>query len=257
MKTSNILYVAAYKKPCKDFPDNPARKVGITGGGNSTTKDRMNTLSNGTEAYSPVEAIQSWQFPDELSAKTEEDYLHNLLDAFDLRTNREWFNGGNDEINKVEEVVEMHMLNLIAKGFKIRALHEEIDEKDTKHEIVSDDNEKIKIKGKRRSLPKSVTVNGEKIQYKKFGDILTEVFKILVDKNKITKEMCPISKREGNKNYVINTKPEHSDEAPFRGPSEYKGLYVECWHSAQGMYDTINFIINKFGNNEFILNIEE
>lgn len=250
---SNLLYVAAHKQLKNCNFNNPVRKVGITG----NQKVRMGTLSNGTEAYSEIEAIQLWKFPDEIPAKEIEDYIHNALDIFELRTNREWFNGDSVENNKVEEFVELYMQSLIDRGFNIIALHEKIDTNDEEHEIISDDNEKIRVKGSKVSLPISVTINGEKIEYKSHRGVYHEIFKHLVDKNKITKEMCPVLRSKDNKNYMINIKPEHSDGSPFRGEFEYNGLYLECWHGAKKLYSDSKYLIDTFGNNEFILNIVE
>jgi hypothetical protein len=250
---SNLLYVAAYKKPENCNFDNPVRKVGITG----NEKARMGTLSNSTEAYSEIEAVQLWKLPQEIPAKEAEDYIHDSLDIFGLRTNREWFNGDSIENNKIEEFVELYMLNLKSKGFKIVALHEKIDADDEKHEIVSDDHEKIKIIGSRHNIPESVTINGEKIQYSSFADILKSVFRYLVDKDKINKEICPISRKENNKNYLVNVKPEHSDDSPFRSTYEYKNLFIELHGNHKVMISNSNYLIDTFGNREFILNIVE
>lgn len=250
---SNLLYVAAHKQLKNCNFNNPVRKVGITG----NQKVRMGTLSNGTEAYSEIEAIQLWKFPDEIPAKEIEDYIHNALDIFELRTNREWFNGDSVENNKVEEFVELYMQSLIDRGFNIIALHEKIDTNDEEHEIISDDNEKIRVKGSKVPLPISVTINGKKIEYKTFRDILRAVFHTLVDKNKITKEMCPIFKKEGNKRYIINDKPEHSDESPFWSAYEYKDMFLEENNSSILIIKHCNYLIDTFGNKEFILNIVE
>lgn len=193
----------------------------------------------------------------EIPAKKAEDYIHDSLDIFALRTNREWFNGGTIEDNKIEEFVKLYMEDLITKGYKIKALHETIDENDNKHEIISDDNEKIKIKGSRKALPKKVTLNGEEITYVSFADIFKAVFRTLIDKGKITKEMCPISRKESNKNYLINIKPEHSDDSPFRSTYEYNGLFIELHGNYRMMISNSNHLIDTFGNKEFILNILE
>lgn len=251
MNKSNLLYVAQYRKPCIDFPENPARKVGIT----LDSRQRMRALSNGTEAYAPVEAIQLWALPEELPAKKEEDYIHNCLDIFELRTNREWFNGGRGEENRVEEFVKRHMESLIDKGYKIKALHENIDVNDDSTEITSDEFEKIKVKGSRNKLPKNVTINGNKIEVNYFNDILREVFKILIDNGKITSEVCPVVRNVNNKGYLVNTKPQHKNENPFRCPFEYKNLFLEMDGNSERVIYHANFLIDTFGNKEFILNI--
>ena len=208
-KKSNLLYVAAYQQPDNFSYQNPARKIGITGGGNSNSKIRMKTLSNGTEAYSPIEAIQIWRFPDNLIVKDEETYLHSMLDILNLRTNREWFNGGEDELNQVERLVELHMQNLITKGLDIIPEHEKINEFDDNHEIISEENLKIKVRGTNRPIPKKATVNGEELNYASWVDLLREIFKYLIDKNKITKDNCTFRVSKGPRGVIMNIIPEY------------------------------------------------
>lgn len=251
---SNLLYVAKYDD--LDNFENPARKVGITGGGSSTGSSRMKQLSSGTESYSPIFAVQLWEFPLGMIAKEAEDYIHRSLDIFGLRTNREWFNGGSSENNSVEEFVELYMIDLQRRGIEVKELLEGIPEKAKEKEILSEDNEKIKVRGSKRPLPKIVTINGESLQYSSFVDIYRSVFRILVDKEKITKGICPVSKSEGNKNYLINIDSEHSDESPFLGPYEYNEIYLETHGSAKSMIDRSYLLVKRFGNNELILNIK-
>lgn len=249
MKKSNILYVASYKEIQGVI--NPVRKVGITGGGNSDTKSRMRILSNGTEAYSEIEAIQAWELPGVLPAQELEDHLHQLFDILNLRTNREWFNGGSGDHNIIEELVEKEIRFLISKGFEIKALHEFSKETD----ILDENNEKIKIKANKTQLPYSVKINGSPITFSSFADILRETFKVLVDSNKIRVENIPHSKNNSRK-YIISNSPINEDESEFLNSFEYKGLFLETHGNAKTMIENSRYLIDNFGEGEFILKIE-
>jgi hypothetical protein len=136
-------------------------------------------------------------------------------------------------------------------------LHENIEINDEKHTIISDDNEKIKVRGARKPPPTSVTMNGEPLQYSSYKDILKSVFKILVDKNKITKDNCSIVKSKGDRGIIMNIKPEYLNEAPFLGAYGYKNIFLECHGSASAMITRSQYLIDTFGDKEFILNIKD
>ena len=249
---SNILYVAAYKEI--ENVKNPIRKVGITGGGKSNEISRMKTLSNGTEAYAEIIAIQAWKLPESLPAKDLESHLHSQLDILNLRTNREWFNGGDDDDhNIIEELVEEKIRFLRSIGLVIKALHES--KNDSEKSIISEDEGKIKIRGNRTPIPNFVKINGNPIVFTSFVDILKETFKQLIDSNKILPDKIPHSKGNSKK-YLISDFPLNENESNFLGPFEYKGLFLETHGSAKTMIDNSKYLIDQFGEGDFIIKVE-
>ena len=57
-------------------------------------------------------------------------------------------------------------------------------------------------------------------------DIWVSVASYLVETDKISKDNCPISKKEGAKTYLLNTKPYHRDGAKFYLKKEIGGLWL-------------------------------
>lgn len=200
---ANILYVGAYK----EIPGviNPIRKVGITSRPIqiNNTFDRMRELSNGTEAYAPVEAIQAWELPENLHRKTVEDYLHDNLKLFGLHTNREWFNGKTVGVNTVETYVESYMYHLIDMGFDVKNLAEMVD--NNTEAVVEDNDEKLLIKKSPSIEFKDIKNNGEFVKFycetptHKIGDtrytsavgIQTEKGFIVLRESKASLEIAP------------------------------------------------------------------
>ena len=81
-------------------------------------------------------------------------------------------------------------------------------------------------------------------------DIWVSVASYLVENDKISKDNCPISKKEGAKTYLLNTKPYHRDGAKFYLKKEIGGLWLFTNFSAPNAQKNARWLLEEYGDDD-------
>lgn len=79
-------------------------------------------------------------------------------------------------------------------------------------------------------------------------DIWVSVASYLVKTGKISKDNCPISKKEGAKTYLLNTEPYDRDGAEFYLKKEIEGLWLFTNFSAPNAQKNARWLLEEYGD---------
>ena len=82
---------------------------------------------------------------------------------------------------------------------------------------------------------------------KKWADILASVAEYLIEVGKISAEDCPMSKKEGAKQYLLHTKPFHPTGREFGSKRKIGKLWVNIHFDAPNTWKNACWLLEKFG----------
>ncbi|MEO0073498.1 MAG: hypothetical protein ABIK43_02395, partial [candidate division WOR-3 bacterium] len=103
---------------------------------------------------------------------------------------------------------------------------------------------------------RTVLIQGESYQVGYSYEYLVHTANHLIKANKLKPSDCPVQVARG-KRYLINTKPKHSNNVPFRAPKVLSnGLYIETHFSTAAAKDYAGRLLDRFGFSQDSFKIE-